>query len=145
GNAEAAIENVALWHERDISHSSVERIILPDSTILLDHMLRKMKDILGKLLVYPDKMIKDLNLTGGLIYSQNLLIALVSKGVLREDAYKWVQRNAMARWLEGADFKTNVEADPDIDKYLTKEEVEACFEPKHMLKHLDEIYARFGL
>lgn len=145
GNAEAAMENVALWHERDISHSSVERIILPDSTILLDHMLRKMKDILSKLLVYPDAMLRDLNLTGGLIYSQNLLIALVSKGVLREDAYKWVQRNAMARWLKGADFKTNVEADPDIDKYLTKEEVEACFEPKHMLKHLDEIYARFGM
>ena len=145
GNAEAAIENVALWHERDISHSSVERIILPDSTILLDHMLRKMKDIMGKMLVYPDAMLRDLNLTGGLIYSQNLLIALVSKGVLREDAYKWVQRNAMARWMEGADFKTNVEADPDIDKYLTKEEVEACFEPKHMLKHVDEIYARFGM
>ena len=145
GNAEAAIENVALWHERDISHSSVERIILPDSTILLDHMLRKMKDIMGKMLVYPEAMMRDLNLTGGLIYSQNLLIALVSKGVLREDAYKWVQRNAMARWMEGADFKTNVEADPDIDKYLTKEEVEACFEPKHMLKHVDEIYARFGM
>ena len=145
GNAEAAIENVALWHERDISHSSVERIIIPDSTILLDHMLRKMKDIMGKMLVYPEAMLRDLNLTGGLIYSQNLLIALVSKGVLREDAYKWVQRNAMARWMEGADFKTNVEADPDIDKYLTKEEVEACFEPKHMLKHVDEIYARFGM
>ncbi len=145
GNAEAAIENVALWHERDISHSSVERIILPDSTILLDHMLRKMKDILGKLLVYPDAMMRDLNLTGGLIYSQNLLIALVSKGVLREDAYKWVQRNAMERWMKGADFKTNVEADPDIKKYLTDAEVEACFEPKHMLKHLDEIYARFGM
>ena len=145
GNAEAAIENVALWHERDISHSSVERIIIPDSTILLDHMLRKMKDIMGKMLVYPEAMLRDLNLTGGLIYSQNLLIALVSKGVLREDAYKWVQRNAMARWMEGADFKTNVEADPDIEKYLTKEEVEACFEPKHMLKHVDEIYARFGM
>lgn len=140
-----AYQNVPLWHERDISHSSVERIILPDSTILLDHMLRKMKDIMGKMLVYPEAMMRDLNLTGGLIYSQNLLIALVSKGVLREDAYKWVQRNAMARWMEGADFKTNVEADPDIDKYLTKEEVEACFEPKHMLKHVDEIYARFGM
>lgn len=145
GNAEAAIENVALWHERDISHSSVERIILPDSTILLDHMLRKMQGIISKLLVYPDAMLRDLNLTGGLIYSQNLLVSLVGKDVLREDAYQWVQRNAMARWMKGADFKTNVEADPDIANYLSKEEVEACFEPKHMLKHLDEIYARFGL
>ena len=92
---------MALWHERDISHSSVERIILPDSTILLDHMLRKMTSILDKLLVYPDAMIRNLNKTGGLIFSQNLLVALVGKGVLREDAYKWVQRNAMARWLEG--------------------------------------------
>ena len=145
GNAQAALENVALWHERDISHSSVERIILPDSTILLDHMLRKMTNILDKLLVYPDAMIRNLNKTGGLIFSQNLLVALVGKGVLREDAYKWVQRNAMARWLEGADFKTNVEADPDIEKYLTKEEIEACFEPKHMLKHIDDIYARYGM
>ena len=145
GNAQAALENVALWHERDISHSSVERIILPDSTILLDHMLRKMTNILDKLLVYPDAMIRNLNKTGGLIFSQNLLVALVGKGVLREDAYKWVQRNAMTRWLEGADFKTNVEADPDIEKYLTKEEIEACFEPKHMLKHIDDIYARYGM
>ena len=129
----------------DAPAHSRERIILPDSTILLDHMLRKTKNIMEKLLVYPDAMIANLNKTGGLIYSQNLLVALVGKGVLREDAYKWVQRNAMARWLEGADFKTNVEADPDIDKYLTKEEVEACFEPKHMLKHVDEIYARYGM
>lgn len=145
GNAIAAMEDITLWHERDISHSSVERIILPDSTILLDHMLRKMTNILDKLLVYPDAMIRNLNKTGGLIFSQNLLVALVGKGVLREDAYKWVQRNAMARWLEGADFKTNVEADPDIEKYLTKEEIEACFEPKHMLKHIDDIYARYGM
>lgn len=112
---------------------------------MLDHMLRKMQGIISKLLVYPDAMLRDLNLTGGLIYSQNLLVSLVGKGVLREDAYQWVQRNAMARWMKGADFKTNVEADPDIANYLSKEEVEACFEPKHMLKHLDEIYARFGL
>ena len=145
GYAVAALEDVTLWHERDISHSSVERVILPDATIALDHMLRKFSNIIDKLLVYPDAMIANMNKTGGLIFSQNLLIALVTKGVLREDAYKWVQRNAMARWLQGADFKTNVEADPDIKKYLTYEEVEHCFDPKPMLRHVDEIFARFGL
>ena len=145
GYAVAVLEDVTLWHERDISHSSVERVILPDATIALDHMLRKFTNIIDKLLVYPDAMIANMNKTGGLIFSQNLLIALVTKGVLREDAYKWVQRNAMARWLEGADFKTNVEADPDIKKYLTEEEVEHCFDPKPMLRHVDEIFARFGL
>ena len=144
GYAVAALEDVTLWHERDISHSSVERVILPDATIALDHMLRKFSNIIDKLLVYPDAMIANMNKTGGLIFSQNLLIALVTKGVLREDAYKWVQRNAMARWLQGADFKTNVEADPDIKKYLTDEEVEHCFDPKPMLRHVDEIFARFG-
>ena len=145
GYAVVALEDVTLWHERDISHSSVERVILPDATIALDHMLRKFSNIIDKLLVYPDAMIANMNKTGGLIFSQNLLIALVTKGVLREDAYKWVQRNAMARWLQGADFKTNVEADPDIKKYLTDEEVEHCFDPKPMLRHVDEIFARFGL
>ena len=145
GYAVAALEDVTLWHERDISHSSVDRVILPDATIALDHMLRKFSNIIDKLLVYPDAMIANMNKTGGLIFSQNLLIALVTKGVLREDAYKWVQRNAMARWLQGADFKTNVEADPDIKKYLTDEEVEHCFDPKPMLRHVDEIFARFGL
>lgn len=145
GYAIAALEDVTLWHERDISHSSVERVILPDATIALDHMLRKFTNIIDKLLVYPDAMIKNMNKTGGLIYSQNLLIALVTKGVLREDAYKWVQRNAMARWLEGADFKTNVEADLDIKKYLTNEEIEHCFDPKPMLRNVDLIFSRFGL
>ena len=145
GYAIAGLEDVALWHERDISHSSVERVILPDATIALDHMLRKFTNIIDKLLVYPDAMMANLNKTGGLIFSQNLLIALVTKGVLREDAYKWVQRNAMARWLEGADFKTNVEADPDIKKYLTDEEIEHCFDPKPMLRNVDLIFSRFGL
>lgn len=145
GYAMAALEDVALWHERDISHSSVERVILPDACIALDHMLRKFTNIIDKLLVYPEAMLANLNKTGGLIYSQNLLIALVSKGVLREDAYKWVQRNAMARWLEGADFKTNVANDPDIKEYLTADEIEQCFDPKPMLRHVDLIMSRFGL
>lgn len=145
GYAVSGLENVALWHERDISHSSVERVILPDATITLDHMLRKFINIIDKLLVYPDAMLANLNKTGGLIFSQNLLIALVTKGVLREDAYKWVQRNAMARWLEGADFKTNVEADPDIKKYLAEAEIEHCFDPQPMLRNVDLIFERFGL
>lgn len=145
GYAVAGLEDVTLWHERDISHSSVERVILPDATIALDHMLRKMISTIDRLLVYPDAMMANLNKTGGLIFSQNLLIALVTKGVLREDAYIYVQRNAMARWLQGADFKTNVEADPDIKKYLTDEEIEKCFDPKPMLRNVDLIFARFGL
>ncbi len=145
GYAIAAMEDVPLWHERDISHSSVERVILPDASIALDHMLRKMVDIVDRLLVYPEAMINNMNRTGGLIFSQNLLIALVSKGVLREDAYKWVQRNAMERWLKGADFRTNVGMDEDVKKYLSQEEIDACFDPQPMLRHVDEIYARFGL
>ena len=111
----------------------------------LKHTMAKTPVRVYKLLVYPEAMMANLNKTGGLIFSQNLLIALVSKGVLREDAYKWVQRNAMARWLEGADFKTNVEMDADIQKYLSKEEIEACFDPKPMLRHVDLIMSRFGL
>lgn len=145
GNAMASLENVALWHERDISHSSVERVILPDSTILLDYMLRLMTDIIDKLLVYPDAMQANMNKTGGLIFSQRLMLALVDKGVVRETAYRWVQRNAMARWLEGADFKTNVTNDEDIKKHLTPEDIEACFDSAYFLRYVDEIMARFGL
>ena len=124
GNAVAALEDITLWHERDISHSSVERVILPDSTINVDYCTRKLTNIIDKLLVYPDKMLHDMERTGGLIYSQRIMLTVVSKGVLREDAYKWVQRNAMKRWMEGQDFRTSVENDPDITKYLTKEEIE---------------------
>lgn len=145
GNALAALENVALWHERDISHSSVERVILPDSTILVDYMLQIFTNIVDKLLVYPDAMEANLNKTGGLIFSQSLLVALVDKGAVREEAYRWVQRNAMARWLEGQDFKTGVKSDQDIKQYLSDEEIEACFDPNRLLKHVDTIMARFGL
>lgn len=145
GNAIAAMEDISLWHERDISHSSVERVILPDSTINVDYCLRKFTDIVDKLLVYPDAMLKNMARTGGLIYSQRLMLAIVDKGVLREDAYKWVQRNAMKRWLEGEDFRTNVEKDPEITKYLTKEEIDACFDYHWFLRNVDMIMARFGL
>ncbi|MCI5566302.1 MAG: adenylosuccinate lyase [Veillonellaceae bacterium] len=145
GNAVAAMEDITLWHERDISHSSVERVILPDCTINLDYCLRKFTDIIDKLLVYPDAMMHNLERTGGLIYSQHILLAIVGKGVLREDAYKWVQRNAMKRWMDGEDFRTNVEKDPDITKYLSKEEIDDCFDYKYFLRHVDTIFERFGL
>lgn len=145
GNAMAALENVALWHERDITHSSVERVILPDSTILVNYCLRKFTNIIDKLLVYPEAMKANIEKTGGLIFSQRLMLALVDKGVLRETAYRWVQRNAMAKWMDGADFKTNVIKDTDIKEYLTAAEIEACFEYSHYLRHVDTIMARFGL
>ena len=145
GNALAAMEDVTLWHERDISHSSVERVILPDSTINVDYCIQKMTKIIDKLLVYPDAMLNNLNRTGGLIFSQRIMLAIVGKGVLREDAYKWVQRNAMKRWLEGEDFKTNVERDEDIRKYLSAEEIEDCFDYKFFLRNVDMIFERFGL
>ncbi len=145
GNAMASLENVALWHERDITHSSVERVILPDSTILVDYTLRKITNIIDKLLVYPEAMKANMEKTGGLVFSQRLLLALVDKGVIRETAYRWVQRNAMAKWMEGADFKTNVINDADIKQYLSPEEIEACFEYSYYLRQVDTIMARFGL
>lgn len=145
GNAVAALENVSLWHERDITHSSVERVILPDSFALVDYMLKKFTNIVDKLLVYPDTMQANIEKTGGLIFSQRILLALVGKGVVREEAYRWVQRNAMAKWMEGADFKTNITKDEDVKKYLSPEEIDACFEYSYYLRHIDTIMARFGL
>ncbi|TCS78423.1 adenylosuccinate lyase [Pectinatus cerevisiiphilus] len=145
GNALASLEDITLWHERDISHSSVERVILPDSTIIVDYCLGKFTNIVDKLLVYPDAMMENMNKTGGLIYSQRIMLAIVSKGVLREDAYKWVQRNAMKRWMKGEDFRSNIEKDPDIMKYLSKEDVDNCFDYKWYLRNVDMILARFGI
>lgn len=145
GNAIAAMEDITLWHERDISHSSVERVILPDSTINVDYCLRKFTNIIDKLLVYPDAMMANLNKTGGLIYSQRLMLAIVSKGVLREDAYVWVQRNAMKRWLESEDFHTNVKKDPDISRVLTEAEIDDVFDVQWFLRNVDMIFARFGI
>ena len=139
------MEDITLWHERDISHSSVERIILPDSTINVDYCTRKMTNIIDKLLVYPEAMLHNMERTGGLIYSQRLMLEIVGKGVLREDAYKWVQRNAMKRWMQGEDFRANVEKDEDIRKYLTPEEIADCFDYKFFLRHVDMIFERFGL
>ncbi len=140
-----AFEDIPLWHERDISHSSVERVILPDATIALDYILNETTNLIDKLLVYPEKMLADLNMTGGLIYSPRVLLALVAKGAYRDTAYRWVQRNAMKRWLQGEDFYENLCKDEDVRKYLTPEEIKACFDYKPMLVHVDDIFARFGL
>lgn len=145
GYAVPAFENVPLWHERDISHSSVERVILPDATTALDYILNETTKLIDKLLVYPEKMLADLNMTGGLIYSPRVLLALVSKGAYRDTAYRWVQRNAMKRWLQGEDFYENLCKDEDVRKYLTPEEIKACFDYRPMFTHVDEIFARFGL
>ncbi|MDK2882548.1 MAG: adenylosuccinate lyase [Bacillota bacterium] len=144
-NAQAAMENVSLWHERDISHSSVERVIIPDSCLVLDFMLRQFTAIMENLIVYPEHMRANLERTGGLIYSQRVLLALVDKGVSRSDAYAWVQEQAMATWQEGGSFKERVLGDARIRGYLTAEEIEGLFDHRYHLRHVDEIFARFGL
>jgi adenylosuccinate lyase len=141
-NAVAAMENVALWHERDISHSSVERIIFPDSTILADYLLDKTATLVEKLVVYPDRMKQNLELTQGLVYSGELLLALVSKNVTREDAYRWVQRNAMRVWDEGGTFKEKVQSDADIQKALEPKDIEHVFDSARLVQNVDRIFKR---
>ena len=144
-NAQAALENVALWHERDISHSSVERIVLPDSTILLDTMLDKTATLVETLNVYPERMRENLELLKGLIFSGQLLLDLVEKGAAREDAYLWVQRNAMQVWKTREDFRVLVEHDPDIAKYLAPREIARSFSVERQLRHVDTVFRRvFG-
>lgn len=144
-NAHAALENMALWHERDITHSSVERVIIPDSCILLHYMLVRMRRVLDKLLVYPERMKENLDRTRGLIFSQRVLLALVDQGVTREEAYAVVQRNAMRVWAEGSHFHDLLATDPDVKKLLTKKQLDTCFELKYFLRHVGQIYKRFGL
>ncbi len=141
-NAQAAFENNALWHERDISHSSVERVILPDSTILVDYLLAKTTSLVEKMFVYPERMQENLDLLKGLIFSGQLLLDLVEKGVRREDAYRWVQRNAMQVWQSREDFAVLVTRDPDIAKYLTAEEIGRAFSIDRQLRHVDTVFAR---
>jgi len=144
-NSLAAMENVALWHERDISHSSVERIIIPDSTILVDYMLVRLTRVLSKLVVYPERMTKTLNQTGGLIYSQRLLLALIHKGAIRKVAYEQVQKHAMAAWNSQGSFQALIEQDPLIAKHLSKKEIATCFDPKAYVRHQQQIFRRvFG-
>jgi len=145
GNAVAAMENVALWHERDISHSSVERVIFPDSTILTDYLLDKTATLIEKLVVYPERMQENLELTHGLIYSGELLLELVAKNVTREDAYRWVQRNAMRVWDEGGSFKEKVLTDTDITKRCTPNDIEKVFDSHRLVRNVDSIFERvFG-
>jgi adenylosuccinate lyase len=140
-----ALENVALWHERDISHSSVERMIGPDATVTLDFALARMAGVIENLVVYPENMRKNLDRLGGLVHSQRVLLALVDKGLAREDAYRLVQRNAMRVWQEGDDFLALLKADPDVSKALTAGELEALFDLGYHTKHVDDIFARvFG-
>ena len=141
-NSFAAMENVALWHERDISHSSVERIIGPDSTIMMNYMLNRFTDLMDKLIVYPENMMKNLNQLHGLIHSQRVLLALTTAGASREEAYSLVQRNAMKVWAEGKDFKELLLSDQDVTRYLDKKEIENSFDLNYHLKNVDYIFNR---
>ena len=144
-HATCALENVALWHERDISHSSVERVIGPDATVLTDFMLRRMTRVIEGLVVYPEHMARNMALTHGLIFSGHVLLALVGQGQERQAAYVLVQRNALPAWEEGSDFKENLKADPEVRAALSEEQIDACFDLGHALRHVDTIFNRvFG-
>jgi adenylosuccinate lyase len=142
GNVQVALENMPLWHERDISHSSAERVILPDSFILTDFMLTEAIDILKNWRVLPKNMLRNIQATRGLVFSQMVLLALTGKGMIRNDAYELVQRNSLKAWNEGLDFKDLVLADADIRKYLTPDEIEACFDIRPYLLKIDYIFER---
>jgi adenylosuccinate lyase len=142
GNAQAAFENIALWHERDISHSSVERVIFPDSTILVDYLLAKTENLIDRLLVYPERMKKNLELTGGLIFSGQLLLDLAEAGMTREDAYSLVQAHAMRAWKEDLVFRDEVAKDPEITKLLSAEKLAKTFDYMRQLGNVDAIFGR---
>jgi adenylosuccinate lyase len=141
-NVQAGFENVALWHERDISHSSVERIILPDSTILVDYMLSKTDWLISGLRVNPARMQKNLELTRGLVFSGQLLLDLTAAGMLREDAYSIVQAHAMRAWEQDGNFRAAVEADDQITKYLTMQQISESFSVSRQLANIDQIFDR---
>jgi adenylosuccinate lyase len=145
GYAVSALENVPLWHERDISHSSVERVIGPDATILIDFMLNRCCGLIKNLVVYPENMLKNLNLMRGLVFSQRVMLDLANKGASRENAYALVQRNAMKVWEEGKDFQTELLNDAEVCTYLTEAEIKAAFDFSYHLKHVETIFSRvFG-
>jgi adenylosuccinate lyase len=145
GNAMAAIENNALWHERDISHSSVERVICPDSTITIDYMLHLATGLVDRLVVYPENMQRNLELTSGLPYSQSVMLALVRKGITREDAYRMVQRNAMRTWETRLPLRLTLAEDDELMAQISGDELDAIFDPNRMLKNVDTIFHRCGL
>ena len=141
-NSVVGLENVALWHERDISHSSAERVVLPDSSITTDYMLAKMASLIDGLVVYPERMLENLNLTRGSVFSGQLLLALTQAGVSREDAYEWVQRNALTAWDEGGELKSAVLADKDIRAHLSEEQIARVFSLDTYLRNVDKIFTR---
>ena len=141
-NAHASFENVALWHERDISHSSVERVILPDSFITLDHMLRRFTRIVRGMVVHVDRMRENLNRSRGVVFSGTVLLELAKKGVSREQAYEWVQRNAMRSFDEQSDFKALLLADADVTRVLPAAEIERAFDLNEQLRYVDHIFDR---
>jgi adenylosuccinate lyase len=144
-NVQAAFENIALWHERDISHSSVERLILPDSTILVDYLVAKTTWLVSGMAASPEQMQRNLEATKGLVFSGQLLLDLAAAGMLREEAYKKVQSHAMAAWQEGGDFRARIAADDEIGKYLTNQQIEDCFRVERQLGHVGSIFERvFG-
>lgn len=146
GHAVAALDDVALWHERDISHSAVERVILPDMSILSHFMLVEMTDLVKHLLVYPENMRRNMNLYGGVIFSQRVMLALVEKGMSREDAYAIVQSCAHQAWnTDSGNFAEKIRQDPRVSEKLSPAEIDACFDPQQHLKHLDQIYQRLGI
>ncbi len=146
GHAVAALENVALWHERDISHSSVERVILPDVCILTHFMLVEITDLVKNLLVYPENMKRNMNLYGGVVFSQRVMLTLVEKGMSREEAYRIVQSCAHEAWNQPeGNFHALIAKNPAVTSQLTPDEIEQCFDPQHHLKHLDEVYQRLGI
>jgi adenylosuccinate lyase len=142
GYALAAFENIPLWHERDISHSAVERVIGPDATVALDFTLVRLTGILDKLVIHPDRMRKNMETLGEAIYSEHLLLALVRNGISRDEAYRWVQRNAMRVWETGASFAAEVRRDPDITQLLSPAEIDQLFDARHALRHIDTIMQR---
>jgi adenylosuccinate lyase len=141
-NAMAAFENIALWHERDISHSSVERVILPDSFIALDHMLRRFTRIVRGMVVYPDRMLENLERSRGVVFSGTVLLELAKRGVSREQAYEWVQRNAMRSFHDKRDFKQLLLADPDVTAVLKASEIEKAFSLDDQLRNIDAVFGR---
>jgi adenylosuccinate lyase len=142
GYVTAAMENNALWHERDISHSSVERVILPDSFITLDHMLRRLARVVDGMVVHPERMCENLARSRGVVFSGTVLLELARRGVSREQAYDWVQRNAMRAFDEGRDFKALLLGDGDLTGVLTRDEIERAFDLDEHLRHVDDIFAR---
>jgi adenylosuccinate lyase len=142
GHSHAALENIALWHERDISHSSVERVILPDSFIALDHMLRRFTRIVRGMVVYPDRMRENLARSRGVVFSGTVLLELARRGVSREQAYEWVQRNAMRSFAEQRDFKTLLLEDAEVTNVLSSQDLERAFDLDEQFRYVDDIFSR---